>query len=75
MTTQTMTEEQRLHALKAVDGSVITVGDEVIHENSSLKGEEDNTATVTGFYWDKRLGEYRANTTKGNAGLDYLSKV
>ena len=75
MAVQTMTEEERLYSLITVGGDMISVGDEVIHENSLLKGEKDNTAVVTGFYWDERLGEYRANTTKGNAGLDYLSKI
>lgn len=66
-----MTEQQRLHSLKTVGGTVITIGDEVIHEGA----DENETAIVTGFYWHEELGEYRAETTRGHAGLDYLGKV
>lgn len=75
MSHEVMEEEDRLHSLKTVNGSILTVGDTVIHEQALLENRNEDSGIITGFYWDKRLGEYRAKTDKGHAGLDYLTKV
>lgn len=62
----------RILSVKTLDGSrSFTIGDEVIHEGC----EDGNSAVIIGFYWDDMQNEVRANTTKGHAGIDYLSHV
>lgn len=57
-------------SVKDIYGNIWNIGDKVKHS-----GVADEVAVIESFYWDDILAEIRANTTKGNAGLDYLTKV
>jgi len=65
--------EHKIQSVKeGYNGVVLKIGDTVKHEGSD---DPDKTAVILGFYWDTELGELRANTTQGHAGICYLEKI